>query len=103
MTQKGPIVFQMVKNSKIWSKLVQKHQKRGVCRTAPATPGQFTFGQGVSQKTLFKENDNLDQDSKVGNKNYFCDNYRPKKYGALRTVHFSVHKSKTTKNHTLPN
>ena len=60
-------------------------------------------GLGRQRKGIFRENDILHQDSKVGDKDDCWDNYWPKKYGALRTVQFSVHKSKIIKNHTLPN
>ena len=64
----------------------------------------FTIVTGCPvKKTIFKENDILHQDSKVGNKNDFCDNYRPKKYRSRKSVHFSVRKPKFTKHHTLPN
>ena len=62
---------QMIKISQLMSKLVWKHKKKGVCRTALATSGQVTLVQGVPLKTWFRETNLLHQDSKVGNKNEF--------------------------------
>ena len=57
--------------------------------------GKVYHGDGKVYHGVGKvEDDILHQDSKVGDKNDCWDNYRPKKYGALRTVHFSVHKKK---------
>ena len=91
-----------------WSKIVKYGQnwvrnikKTGVCRAALALPGQFTFVQGVSQKTWLKEDDNLHQDSKVGNKNYFSDNFWTKKMH--QGVRLLGSEKKINKNDTLPN
>ena len=67
-----PKLSKIVKYGQNW---VRNIKKTGVCRAALATPGQFTFVQGVSQKTWLKEDNNLHQDSKVGNKNDFSDNF----------------------------